>query len=84
MSELLLEVKALIPRCKLIGIKTDCLVFNNAKNDIRTSNDWGCVKKCEVPSINPYTLGARPQLRPNAYDLEYHKWDMIHDDDILE
>eukprot|EP00972_Heterocapsa_arctica_P082286 12126482-Heterocapsa_arctica.AAC.1 len=44
----------------------------------------GVVKKCEVPPINQYTLGARPKLRPNTCDLEYQKWDMINDDVILD
>eukprot|EP00972_Heterocapsa_arctica_P019200 2832715-Heterocapsa_arctica.AAC.1 len=84
MYELCLEVKRLNPRCKLVGIKTDCLVFNNAKTDMKTSNEWGCVKKCAVPPINQYTLGIKPQLRSTTYDLEYQKWDMINEDHRLE
>ena len=49
MYAVFLQVKKLNPRCKLVGIKTDCLVFNNAKVEIQTSNVWGDVKKCEVP-----------------------------------
>ena len=44
MYELYLEVMSLNPKAELIGIKTDCLVFNKIKQDIELSNGIGGVK----------------------------------------
>ena len=44
MYELELQVKELNPNCELVGIKTDCLVFNNVTTDPPTSNAWGSIK----------------------------------------
>ena len=51
MYELFVKVKAVNPDCKITGIKTDCLTFNNAPNLIETSNKWGGVKTCDIPSM---------------------------------
>ena len=51
MYELYLEVMALNPKAELVGIKTDCLVFNKIKEDIELNDDIGGVKKCMVPEI---------------------------------
>ena len=32
------------PKCELVGIKTDCLVYNNITTEPLLSNDWGGVK----------------------------------------
>ena len=45
MYELDLELMALNPKAELIGIKTDCLVFNKIKQDIALSNEIGGVTK---------------------------------------
>ena len=45
MYELYLEAMSLNPKAELIGIKTDCLVFNKIKQDIALSNEIGGVKK---------------------------------------
>ena len=55
MYELYLEVMSVSPRAELVGIKTDCLVFNKIKKDIALSNEIGGVKKCRVPDSNKYT-----------------------------
>ena len=44
MYELYLEVMALNPKAELVGIKTDCLVFNKIKKDIELSDEIGGVK----------------------------------------
>ena len=44
MYELYLEVRALNPKAELVGIKTDCLVFNKIKKDIELSDEIGGVK----------------------------------------
>jgi hypothetical protein len=44
MYELYLEVMALNPKAELVGIKTDCLVFNKVKKDIILSDEIGGVK----------------------------------------
>ena len=44
MYELYLQVKESNPECKFVGIKTDCLVFNNITTEPPTSNVWGGIK----------------------------------------
>ena len=44
MYELYLEVRALNPKAGLVGIKTDCLVYNKIKKDIEPSDEIGGVK----------------------------------------
>ena len=44
MYELYLEVMALNPKAELVAIKTDCLVFNQIKEDIELSDVIGGVK----------------------------------------
>ena len=51
MYELYLGVKDFNPDCELVGIKTDCLVFNNITHDPPTSNKWGGVKKLSLIHI---------------------------------
>ena len=41
MYELYLDVKKLNPKAELVGIKTDCLVFNQIKTDIVLSDEIG-------------------------------------------
>ena len=77
MYELYLEVMALNPKAELVGIKTDCLVFNNIKKDIELNDDIGGVKKCMVPESNKYTLNQLPVVRTGTYDLEYKQWNNI-------
>ena len=69
MYELCLEVMPLNPKAELVGIKTDCLVFNKVKKDIALSNGIGGVKKCRVPESNQYTLNQQPVVRTESYDL---------------
>ena len=82
MYELYLEVMALNPKAELVGIKTDCLVFNNIKKDIELNDDIGGVKKCMVPESNKYTLNQLPVVRTGTYDLEYKQWNNIEEDNI--
>ena len=51
MYELFVKVKAVNPNCKITGIKTDCIAFDNAPNLIETNNKWGGVKTCDIPNI---------------------------------
>ena len=44
MYELYLKIKQLNPKCELVGIKTDCLVFNNITTIPPTSDRWGDIK----------------------------------------
>ena len=49
MYELYLQVKDLNPDCELVGIKTDCLLFNKITHDPPTSNGWGDIKmRCSI------------------------------------
>ena len=82
MYELYLEVMALNPKAELVGIKTDCLVFNKVKKDIELNDDIGGVKKCMVPEGNKYTLNQLPVVRTGTYDLEYKQWNNIEEDNI--
>ena len=45
MYELDLQIKELNPECELVGIKTDCLVYNNITNEPKTTTEWGGIKK---------------------------------------
>ena len=51
MYELYLEVRALSQKAELVGIKTDCLVFNKIKKDIELSDEIGGVKKCRAQTV---------------------------------
>ena len=82
MYELYLEVRALNPKAGLVGIKTDCLLFNKIKKDIELSDEIGGVKKCRVPESNQYTLNQLPVVRTGTYDLEHAQWNNIEEDDI--
>ena len=44
MYELYLDVKKLNPKAELVGIKTNCSVFNRIKKDIELSDEIGGVK----------------------------------------
>ena len=81
MYELYLDVKKLNPKAELVGIKTDCLVFNQIKTDIALSDEIGGVKTCRVPESNQYTL-TKTVARTGTYDLEYMKWNNIEEDNI--
>ena len=54
--ELELQVKQSNPDCEFVGIKADCLVFNNAATDPPNSNVWRGIKKCDVNLIKQYTV----------------------------
>ena len=77
MYELYLEVKDFNPDCELVGIKTDCLVFNNITHDPPTSNRWGGIKKCDVPSIKECTVNQEPKLRTEVYEPTNTSWNSI-------
>ena len=49
--ELHLEAMSLNPKAELIGIKTDCLVFNRIKKDIAPSNEIGGVKNVAFQTV---------------------------------
>ena len=51
MYELYLEVMALNPKAELVGIKTDCLVFNKIKKDIELSDEIGGVKNVGYQTV---------------------------------
>ena len=48
--EIHLKIRRLNPKCKFVGIKTDCLVYSNITTEIETSDKWGEFKK--VPKEN--------------------------------
>ena len=61
MYELYKRVKDANPECELVGIKTDCLVFNNLSTHVNTSHAWGGAKKVDPPLIKDCTIGLRVQ-----------------------
>ena len=77
MYELYLEVKDFNPDCELVGIKTDCLVFNNITHDPPTSNRWGDIKKCDVPLIKECTVNQEKKLRTDLYEPNNTTWNSI-------
>ena len=82
MYELYLEVMSLNPKTELVGIKTDCLVFNRIKKGIELNDEIGGVNKCRIPDSNNYTLNTKPVVRTETYDLEYEQWTNIEEDNI--
>ena len=81
MYELYLQIKELNPDCELVGVKTDCLVFNNITNEPPTSNKWGSIKKCDVPLIKECTVNQEPNIRTDTYDPTNKTWNIIKPDD---
>ena len=77
MYEFYLDAKKLNPKAEVVGIKTDCLVFNMIKKDIELHDEIGGVKKCRVPESNQYTLNQLPVARTDTYDLECTQWNNI-------
>ena len=65
--ELYLKVKALNPRCVLVGIKTDCIVFNKVKVDPELTKEWGGIKKCDVPVIKECTVDKCSRKRTDEF-----------------
>ena len=85
MYELELQVKELNPNCELVGIKTDCLVFNNVTTDPPTSSAWGGIKKCDVPLIKQCTVNAacgQQNIRTHMYELTHETWHTVEPDNI--
>eukprot|EP00971_Amphidinium_carterae_P341022 6479623-Amphidinium_carterae.1 len=69
MYELHLKIKELNPMAVFVGIKTDCLVYNKIKIHPRLSEEWGGVKKCEVPDIKACVINQESKLRTETYEL---------------
>ena len=74
MYELDLEVKDFNPDCELVGIKTDCLVFNNITHDPPTSNKWGGIKQCDVPVVKECNVNQDQKLRTEMYEPTNTTW----------
>ena len=83
MYELYLEVMALSPKAELIGIKTDCLVFNKIEKDIELSGEIGDVKNVGYQEVI-IILQTQSQyvVRTGTYDLEYEQWNNIEEYNI--
>ena len=81
MYELYLQIKELNPECELVGIKTDCLVFNNITDEPPISNKWGGIKKCDVPLIKECTVNQEPKIRTDTYEPTNKTWNIIKPDD---
>ena len=77
MYELYKRVKDANPECELVGIKTDCLVFNNLSTHVKTSHAWGGAKKVDPPLIKDCTIGQPPKIRTDVYDVTYTEWNRI-------
>ena len=82
MYDLYLEVRASSPKAELVGIKTDCLVFNKIKKDIELSDEIGGVRKCRVPESSKHTPIQLPIVRTCTYDLEHEQWNPIEEDNV--
>ena len=72
MYELYLQVKELNPKCEFVGIKTDCLVFNNITKEPPTSDTWGGIKKCDVPLIKECTIIGQREPRTDIRTKQYN------------
>ena len=78
MYEFDLKIKEQNPKCKLVGIKTDCLVYNNITKQPKTSNEWGDIKRCEVPKIHEIILNNEIKIRNERYELIDNEWNKIN------
>ena len=82
MYELELQVKELNPKFELVGLNTDCLVFNNVTTDPPTSNAWGGIKKCDVPLIKQCTVNQEQKIRKHMYEITHETWHTVEPDNI--
>jgi hypothetical protein len=78
MYELCMEIQDTNPHSKLVGIKTDCLVFQNITSKPPTSNKWGDIKISSVPLIKECTINQEPKLRTERFELLDNEWDNIN------
>lgn len=77
MYETYLDIKKLNPNCEFIGIKTDCLVFNNIEVEPKISNKWGDIKKVNVPNIKDCIINIPPHIRTDKYTLTNQTWNIV-------
>ena len=74
MYEIHLKIKQLNPACELVGIKTDCLIYNKIHTEPTTSEAWGDIKKREVPTIHECVLNNVKSDRNDAFELTGNEW----------
>ena len=43
------KIEELNPECGLVGVKTNCLVYNKNTNQSLTCTKWGSIKQSDVP-----------------------------------
>ena len=58
-----MQIQDTNPHSKLVGIKTDCLVFTNITNTPPTSNKWGDIKISSVPLIKRMHYKPRTKVK---------------------
>eukprot|EP00971_Amphidinium_carterae_P224688 4457363-Amphidinium_carterae.1 len=83
MCELHLKIKDLNPKAEFVGIKTDCLVYNKIKIHPPLSEEWGGVKKCDVPDIKDCVLNQNRRIGTNIYELTNADGSVVEVDDVI-
>ena len=64
----------------MVGVKTDCLVYNNITNQPSTCTKWGGIKTCDVPIIHECTVNKDNRVRTDTYELTNDTWNNIQRD----
>ena len=77
MYEIHLTITELNPNCEFVGVKTDCLAYNNITVEPSTSTRWGDIKKCDVPVIHECTVNQPSRTRTDTYELTNNTWNNI-------
>ena len=52
-------------------------MYNNITTEPPLSNDWGNIKKCDVPIIKECTVNQEPKIRTDKYELTNNTWNKI-------
>ena len=72
--ELHRKIEESSPECELVGVKTDCSVYNNITNQPLTCTKWGGSKQSDVPIIHECTVNQPSRSRTDLYALNNITW----------
>ena len=61
----------------MVGVKTDCLVYNSITNQPLTCTKWGGIKQYDVPIIHECTINQPSIIKTDLYELNNNTWDTI-------
>ena len=75
--ELHRKIEELNPECELVGVKTNCLVYNNITNQPSTCTKWGGIKQSDVPIVHECPINPHSRIITNLYELNKNTWDTL-------